>query len=114
MENYDELQEYVRQLWIQAGRPSSRRLAHRTFLSHTTVNDGINGRRELSHQSMRALIAALRGDVSMVERLIGTGTRVVRRGPGTVAVYELLQQLAVDQEQMRSDITKIRQHLEAQ
>lgn len=68
------LTEYIRELHVAVGRPSSRSLrdkirAEGVLLSHTTVNDIIRGIRVAGWQAIQAVVWALDGDMEHAHAL---------------------------------------------
>lgn len=56
------LLEALRELLKNAGEPSSRQIASRTEISHTTVNEALRGETVPNWKVTRAIVAALGGD----------------------------------------------------
>lgn len=66
-----ELLDYLNSLHRDAGKPSSRTLAAICGVSHTTVNEALNGQRMPGWASLRAIVECLDGDMTQVRAMLG-------------------------------------------
>lgn len=91
---------YVRDLWKARGRPSSRRLASSSGVSHTTVNEVLRGR--IPSWSMAELIVrALKGDEGVALQLWeeqGGSVRITHEPLSLTLPFPLVLREWVDEE----------------
>jgi transcriptional regulator with XRE-family HTH domain len=91
-----ELTDYLQVIWLAAGRPSSRSLAERCGISHTTINDILRGHRMGGWPTLSTLVRLLGGDVREVEAILGADSKLETkdRTPGQLTVLrEILEEL---------------------
>jgi hypothetical protein len=67
--NYQNFHAYVHDLYVAAGRPSTRYIARHTLVSHTTVSDIVHGRRRSTWSTVSAIVKYLRGDPRLAKTL---------------------------------------------
>lgn len=94
-ERAEKLVDYIQSIWNAAGRPSSRALAKCAHVSHTTVNDVINGHRIGGWSTVTAVVNALDGDMNVVREILGDEfTTKVKHRSVVVMLGEIKDELA--------------------